>query len=72
MFMQLMNALKHIHSNNLVHRDIKPDNIFVNTKTKKLLIGDFGLAKNIVVKKEPLKHLSKTAAAKGLSKNISL
>lgn len=47
MFMQLMHALKHIHSNNLVHRDIKPDNIFVNKHTKKLLIGDFGLAKDL-------------------------
>jgi serine/threonine protein kinase len=42
-----MNALKHIHRNNLVHRDIKPDNIFVNIVTKKLLIGDFGLAKDL-------------------------
>lgn len=42
-----MYALKHIHGNRLVHRDIKPDNIFVNKHTKTLLIGDFGLAKDL-------------------------
>ena len=30
LFIQLMNALKHIHSEGLVHRDIKPENIFIN------------------------------------------
>ena len=45
--MQMMYALKHIHSNKLVHRDIKPDNIFVNKDSNKLLIGDFGLAKDL-------------------------
>ena len=45
LFIQLMNALKHIHSNGLIHRDIKPENIFVNKDTKVLKIGDFGLAK---------------------------
>lgn len=33
LFIQLMNALKHIHANGLVHRDIKPENIFINRKT---------------------------------------
>lgn len=68
MFMQLMHALKHIHSNELVHRDIKPDNIFVNRNTKKLLIGDFGLAKDLHVTKRP----GVNKAAKGLQKNLSL
>jgi serine/threonine protein kinase len=36
LFRQLMVALKHIHGMGLVHRDIKPDNIFVNKKTGRL------------------------------------
>jgi eukaryotic translation initiation factor 2-alpha kinase 4 len=48
LFIQLMNALKHIHANGLVHRDIKPENIFINRKTGQLQVGDFGLAKNLI------------------------
>jgi translation initiation factor 2-alpha kinase 4 len=47
----MMYALKHIHGNRLVHRDINPNNIFVNKHNKTLLIGDFGLAKDIKVSK---------------------
>jgi len=45
MMYQLMTALKHIHKHNLIHRDIKPENIFIDPRTKKLKVGDFGLAK---------------------------
>lgn len=30
LFIQLMHGLKHIHSTGLVHRDVKPENIFVD------------------------------------------
>lgn len=42
-----MNGLKYIHSQGLIHRDIKPENIFVNDRSKRLKIGDFGLAKTL-------------------------
>ena len=41
--MQIALALQHMHSKNMVHMDIKPDNIYiVNEVTYKL--GDLGLA----------------------------
>ncbi|CAG8489298.1 3038_t:CDS:2 [Ambispora leptoticha] len=36
-------GLKHIHSNDIIHLDIKPANIFIDGE-KNLKIGDFGLA----------------------------
>jgi len=44
-FEQLASGLSHIHKQNLVHRDLKPMNIFVQGAVLK--IGDFGLARNL-------------------------
>jgi len=40
---QILLALAHIHSHNVLHRDIKPGNLFLN-KWKDIKIGDFGLS----------------------------
>lgn len=42
-FEQIVSALKAIHSNGLIHRDMKPANVFMD-KDGNLKIGDFGLA----------------------------
>lgn len=42
-FNQLVDALKYIHRQNIVHLDIKPGNIFLSEGNIK--IGDFGLSK---------------------------
>jgi NIMA (never in mitosis gene a)-related kinase len=42
---QLANGLKTIHAANLIHRDLKPQNIFLCTEKNSLVIGDFRLVK---------------------------
>ena len=42
--LQLLSALSHAHSENIVHRDIKPQNILV-TQDGKVKVLDFGIAK---------------------------
>lgn len=44
---QLLPILKEIHSQGIFHRDIKPSNIIRNRKNKKLVLIDFGIAKQI-------------------------
>ena len=41
---QLCKGLIDIHKNNLIHRDLTPDNIFIN-ENNKIKIGDFGITK---------------------------
>ena len=41
--LQILSAVQHIHSNRIIHRDLKMGNIFIN-KNMQLKIGDFGLA----------------------------
>jgi len=41
---QLVEAMKYIHSQNVTHRDLKLENIIINTNTKKIKIIDFGFS----------------------------
>ena len=41
---QILQGLVHIHQNHVIHRDMKPENIFID-ESNTVRIGDFGLAR---------------------------
>ena len=43
---QICLGLKEIHKNNIIHRDLTPENIFIN-ENNKIKIGDFGVSKRL-------------------------
>lgn len=45
---QIARSLSYIHSLGVCHRDIKPQNLLLNTKTHHVLLCDFGSAKMLV------------------------
>lgn len=53
---QMCRALAHIHAMGVCHRDIKPQNLLVNTQTHELKLCDFGSAK-VCTSQEPLYDL---------------
>lgn len=52
---QLIDSVSYIHSNSIIHRDIKPQNILV-TNQLKIKLGDFGLSLLLNVPHENLSH----------------
>lgn len=45
-FVQISLGLQHMHSKHVLHRDLKPNNIFL-TKKGKVKLGDFGISKEL-------------------------
>jgi eukaryotic-like serine/threonine-protein kinase len=46
-FIQIVEALKVVHANNFLHRDIKPDNILIDDRDRAVLI-DFGATREFI------------------------
>ena len=44
--LDICEGLKEIHSKNIIHKDIKPDNLFL-TSNGKIKIGDFGISRQL-------------------------
>lgn len=43
----MLRSLSYIHNLNICHRDIKPQNILIDIKNHKLVLCDFGSAKEL-------------------------
>jgi alpha-tubulin suppressor-like RCC1 family protein/tRNA A-37 threonylcarbamoyl transferase component Bud32 len=54
-------ALAHAHQRGIVHRDVKPENIFIDETTGHAMLSDFGVARSL----EPDSQLTATGTAIG-------
>uniref|UniRef100_K3WH13 Uncharacterized protein n=1 Tax=Globisporangium ultimum (strain ATCC 200006 / CBS 805.95 / DAOM BR144) TaxID=431595 RepID=K3WH13_GLOUD len=64
---QLLSALQALHKYNILHLDIKPENILLSSKEKdaKIVLTDFGLARMVNGKKNPLQGGTSMAGTVG-------
>merc|ERR1712223_1348656 len=61
---QLLDGLDYLHSRNIVHLDLKPENLIVDTAKKSIHLIDFGAAQEIQMDKQ---HISYSSYVKSYS-----
>ena len=47
MFHSLASAINYCHSHGILHRDLKPENVLIEEKTDRVVLVDFGVAKQL-------------------------
>ena len=57
--LQLIHALKYLHANLVIHRDLKLGNLFIDSNMR-IKVGDFGLATNLITADEKRKTICGT------------
>ncbi|PCJ18701.1 MAG: hypothetical protein COB02_09705 [Candidatus Cloacimonadota bacterium] len=51
-FLQILDVFEYIHNQDLIHLDLKPDNILIDPESLDITVIDFGLARKVVEKKD--------------------
>ena len=58
---QLLSAVGHMHDLRVLHRDIKPQNVFLKDGTKHIQLGDFGISRTLMGTNENAKTVPSTS-----------
>lgn len=57
-FYQISNGIAHLHAQGIFHRDVKPENILIDSKTLQVKIADFGCCKGIYNTEDLTEYIS--------------